>query len=164
MIMLKALKLFVAALALCGFTALAAHAASDYTVQGNMLPTTLNADYTFAGALVVTGNLTSTAPATEVIGAGGTITADACGGVKAISATAARTTDTTNSFTAPSAALSGCCMVVFNADDTDTITIDENTLTDNVGTGNLAVTAMDAVTFCCDGTTWRQITALLSNN
>lgn len=64
-------------------------------------------------------------PATQVLGAGATITADACGGVKRISATAARTTDTTDSFTAPSANNAGCVMDIQNVGPA-TITIDSN--------------------------------------
>jgi hypothetical protein len=156
--MCKLFKVLAIALALCGLCAPVAFAA-DYAVQGNMIPDTFSAGKTFTGQLI------KTPVATQVIGAGGTIAADSCGGLKLISAAGAVTTDTTNSFTAPSAALAGCCMTVFNAGDTNSVTIDGNTLTVVVGSAaNLAVTAYDAVNFCCDGTTWRQTTALLSNN
>lgn len=64
-------------------------------------------------------------PPIQVLGAAATINADACGGIKRISALAARTTDTTNSFTAPSASNAGCRMTVVNLS-TNTITIDVN--------------------------------------
>lgn len=46
--------------------------------------------------------------------------------IKKIDATADRTTDTANTFTAPAAGNEGCCMTVVNVDDTNTITLDAN--------------------------------------
>lgn len=93
-------------------------------------------------------------PASEVIGAGGTITADACGGLKRISATADRTTDTTNTFTAPSAANKGCKMLVVNVSATQTIYLDSNTLFPVTSAASLAIGPKGSVWVVSDGTTW----------
>lgn len=68
---------------------------------------------------------TAIRPAAETIGAGGTITADACGGTKRVTSTAARTTSTSNTFTAPSALLAGCEMLLVNVG-AFAITLDNN--------------------------------------
>lgn len=64
-------------------------------------------------------------PAVQTIGAAGTIAADACGGIKRITATAARTTDTTDTFTAPASVKDGCQFDVVNVG-SFTITLDAN--------------------------------------
>ncbi|MBK9563534.1 MAG: hypothetical protein IPO54_10625 [Micavibrio sp.] len=102
------------------------------------------------------------APATEVIGAAATITANACGTVKRLSATANRTTDTTDTFTTPTASYAGCCMDVVNVDTVDTITLDNNA---NFITGpgaDLAVGPGKAVRVCSDGTSWYQASTVTS--
>ncbi len=102
------------------------------------------------------------APSTEVIGAAATITANACGTVKRLSATANRTTDTTDTFTTPTASYAGCCMDVVNVDTVDTITLDNNA---NFITGpgaDLAVGPGKAVRVCSDGTSWYQASTVTS--
>lgn len=95
-------------------------------------------------------------PAIQTIGAGGTVAADACGGLKRISATAARTTDTTNTFSAPSARNLGCRMVVFNAG-TFVITLDANANFATPASANVVLGTKDAVTVLSLGSYWAVI-------
>lgn len=99
-------------------------------------------------------------PATQTIGVGGTITANACGGVKRITSTAARTTDTTNTFTAPSTASdvgnAGCVMDVIN-DSQYAITLDYNALFNSASAGNVVLGSSDTVRVASDGAAWYQI-------
>ena len=88
-------------------------------------------------------------PATQTIAASGTITADACGGIKRITAGAPVTTDTTNTITKPDPRLNrGCEMLVVNVG-TNTITLDANALflsTHGVnGNGNYILGSSDTV-------------------
>ena len=110
-----------------------------------------------AGPFVV--NTSATA---QVIGAGGTIADDACGGVKLISSASAVTTDTTNSFTAPSVANNGCCMMVRNVNASDAITIDKNALILLVGGANVVLAAQEAIMVCRQNSVWVQMTAALA--
>jgi hypothetical protein len=102
------------------------------------------------------------APSTEVIGAAATITANACGTVKRLSATANRTTDTTDTFTAPTASYAGCCMDVVNVDTVDTITLDNNAKFITGPGADLAVGPGKAVRVCSDGTSWYQASTVTS--
>jgi hypothetical protein len=102
------------------------------------------------------------APSTEVIGAAAVITADACGTVKRLSATANRTTDTTDTFTAPTASYAGCCMDVVNVDTVDTITLDNNAKFITGPGADLAVGPGKAVRVCSDGTSWYQASTVTS--
>lgn len=114
-----------------------------------------------AGAVASTIGQRGPVPATQVIGAGGTITADACGGIKNISSAAAVTTDTTNTFTAPAAANKGCIMVVCNVNAADAITLDDNALSNLAGIagatpGDTVLGALDCVQVGSTGTVWSQ--------
>ena len=102
---------------------------------------------------------------TQTIAAGNTISADSCGGIKAINAGGAVTTDTTNTFSAPSGSsqLSNCCMDVVNVDDTDAITLDNNALFKSAGGADVVLGAGDTVRVCTDATTWYQIGATGNN-
>ncbi|HMN67116.1 MAG TPA: discoidin domain-containing protein [Bdellovibrionales bacterium] len=100
--------------------------------------------------------------ATQTIGAGGTITANACGGIKRITATAARTTSTSNTFTAPAGANAGCCMDVINVGSFN-ITLDNNSNFYSAGAANVVLGARDTVRVCSDGTAWTQIGATGNN-
>lgn len=66
-------------------------------------------------------------PAVQVIAEGGTINADACGGLKRISSTAARTTSTSYTIgtLSANARKAGCRMEIVN-DSTFVITLDDN--------------------------------------
>jgi hypothetical protein len=97
-------------------------------------------------------------PATQTIGAGGTIAADACGGVKRITAAGAVTTDTTNSITAATT-VPGCMMLVCNVGTTNTITIDQNALMMLQAGANVALLANSCLGVMSDGVVWRQSSA-----
>lgn len=157
------MKKFLLALFAVLLMASPASAVLDFT-EGQMIPTTLKNGYTFSAQQTLTLGAIGATPAAQTIGSGGTIAADACGGWKEISAAGAVTTDTTNTLTAPGATNKGCCMTLYNSS-ANTITLDGNTLCVLVGgAGTLAVTQLDVVNVCSDGTTWRQTTALLSLN
>ncbi|PNG53319.1 MULTISPECIES: hypothetical protein [unclassified Variovorax] len=108
------------------------------------------------------GQVRALPPAAEVIGAGATVTANACGTVKRISATAARTTSTTNTFTAPAAANAGCCMDVINTS-ANNITLDANTNFRTIGAADQVVGQYDAIRVCSDGASWYQVSAVAGN-
>lgn len=115
------------------------------------------------GNAAPSGRLVVSPPAVETIAAAATITVDACGTVKQIDATANRTTNTTNTFTAPAAANTGCCMDVVNTDTTDTITLDANANFKTIGGADVALGPYDAVRVCSNGTNWFQINAVAGN-
>jgi hypothetical protein len=102
-------------------------------------------------------------PSTETIAAGATITADACGSVKNVTASAPVTTSTTNTFSAPETGSAGCVMTVCNQG-TNTITLDSNANFPGSGAANVALTADDCVVVAQTGTRWMQASAVLSNN
>lgn len=129
---------------------------------------TLSDDLTVADDATITDNLVADeirangVPTTQVIGAGGTIAADACGGFKKLSSAAAVTTDTTNTITAPAASNKGCVMYVVNTNASDTITLDDNALFEGSGVaggtpGNTVVGAGDVCAVGSDGAVWRQL-------
>lgn len=93
-------------------------------------------------------------PAAQTIGAGGTITADACGGIKRITSTAARTTDTTNTFTAPSSSNAGCSMQVNNVGPY-TITLDANANFPWQNNVDVVLQSSGSVNVWSDGSIWR---------
>lgn len=98
-------------------------------------------------------------PATQTLVAGNTVTADACGGLKRISSGGAVTTDTTNTFSAPSPLLGRCVMIVCNVG-ASTITLDKNPLFLVQGGIDLPLPANSCITVGSEGTLWRQLTAL----
>jgi hypothetical protein len=112
---------------------------------------------------VKVAELFTTPPAAQTIAEGDTIAADACGGMKQITAASGVTTGTTHTFTAPAAGNAGCCMFVVNVGVTNTITLDANGNFFSKSAGNVAVTANDAITVCSNGTAWYQITDLEAN-
>jgi len=111
-----------------------------------------NAKQTFTGGYV--GQF----PASEVIASGGVITANVCGGVKLVhtNGTAAVTTDTTNTMTAPTTAVAGCCLDIIN-DGTGAITLDNNALFFSASAGNVALGVGDTIRVCTDGAAWYQV-------
>lgn len=100
-------------------------------------------------------------PTAQTIAAGNTITADACGGVKRITAAGVVTTSTTDTFTAPAAANAGCAMTVCNVG-ANAITLDANTNFRTSGTdgatpgGDVVVGEFACVPVASDGTRWLQ--------
>jgi hypothetical protein len=101
-------------------------------------------------------------PATETIAAGATVTVNACGGLKRVTAAGAVTTNTTNTFTAPAAANAGCIMTVCNVG-ANTITLDANLLFKPSGGTDIALGADDCTAVVSDGTIWRSSTPLVLN-
>lgn len=106
-----------------------------------------------------------TMPAAQTIGAGGTVAADACGGLKRISSAGVVTTDTTNTFTAPAAANAGCCMDVVNMNAADAITLDNNASFKSAGAADVVLGAYDTVRVCSTGGSgvWLQVAATGNN-
>lgn len=92
----------------------------------------------FAGPVIVD------MPAVQTIAGGDTITADACGSLKRVTAAGAVTTSTTNTFTAPAAANSGCVMHVCNTG-ANTITLDNNANFFSTGASDVALGANDCI-------------------
>lgn len=95
-------------------------------------------------------------PAAQTIGAAGTVAADACGGIKRITATAARTTSTTDTFTAPATSNSGCAMDVINVGGF-AITLDNNANFNSAGAADVVLGASDTVRVASNGSMWFQI-------
>lgn len=109
-------------------------------------------DLTIGDDLTVTGDFLKTPLAAQVLGAGGTIAvAGACGGVLQVSVTADRTTDTTNTFTAPAAGNTGCRVDVINMGG-GTITLDDNTLFDVAA--NIVLSTGDSAEVVSTGAAW----------
>lgn len=103
-------------------------------------------------------------PATQTIAATDTITADACGTIKPVDSAGAVTTNTTNTFTAPAAANSGCIMHICNVGAQD-ITLDNNANFKSAAAGDITLTASDCVTVGSTGAggAWFQLTAVEAN-
>lgn len=89
-------------------------------------------------------------PSTETIIATATITANACGGVKKITAAGSVTTNTTDTFTTPATANLACCMDVINVG-TNAITLDTNTNFKSIGAADIVLGANDAARVCSTG-------------
>ena len=121
---------------------------------GTVINTLGDGDAFIQGDLEVQGQQFSATPATQVIAAGGTIAADACGGLKRISSVNDQTTDTTNTFTAPAAGNAGCCMTVINVDTVDTIYLDSNPAFPLTNVASAALGPKGSIRVCSDGTTW----------
>jgi hypothetical protein len=101
-------------------------------------------------------------PATQTVASTDTIVADACGGVKNITAAGAVTTNTTDTFTAPAAGNTGCSMMVCNVGATNAITLDKNSHFFTVGGIDLVLLANSCVGVTqSTGTEWRQTSAQL---
>jgi hypothetical protein len=109
-------------------------------------------DAFIAGDVEIEGQLISIVPSTQTVSGGFTITADACGGLKRVTGTG--TSDTTNTFTAPSAANKGCRMLVVNVGATD-IVLDANTLFPVTSAASLTLATNGSIEVWSDGTYWR---------
>lgn len=128
-----------------------------------LIKTTPDGSTTMATVATINSlGLLITPPSSQTIAEGGTITADGCGTTKRITSADPVTTDTTNTFTAPAAANTGCVMFLVNVG-TNTITLDTNALFVSAGAANVAVTANDTLTVVSDGSKWYQTSALLAN-
>ena len=101
-------------------------------------------------------------PTSQTIAGADTITANACGSLKQITAAGAVTTNTTNTFTAPASANSGCIMSVCNVG-AQNITLDNNTNFKSFGAADVVMTGNDCVVVASNGTAWYQISGLEAN-
>lgn len=114
-----------------------------------------------------TGTLTGapfsvmTTGATQTIADTNTVAADACGGIKRLTSGGAVTTNTTNTFTAPSAANTDCCMRLVNVGAAN-ITLDANANFKTAGAADVVLTPDDTTEVCQVGTAWYEWTALLA--
>ena len=123
---------------------------------------TVGDDATITGT-VTAGVILGPVPATQVIGAAGTIAADACGGLKRVSSAAAVTTNTTNTFTAPAAANTGCVMFLYNVNAADAITLDSNALFESTDGADVVLDAKGRIAVVSDGSVWVQVAPLEDN-
>lgn len=101
----------------------------------------------------------------QIIAAGGTITANACGGIKRILSNGDVTTSTSQTITTCAAALDGCAMDIVSIDSADTITLDFNGNTVFNGGTDVVLGPADTMRVVCDGISgvWRQIGATGNN-
>jgi hypothetical protein len=106
----------------------------------------------------------SAMPSAQTIAAADTITADACGGIKQITASGTVTTNTTNTFTAPAAGNSNCVMHVCNVG-SNTITLDNNANFKAAGAADVALGADDCVIVGSTGASgkWYQMSPVSVN-
>lgn len=113
---------------------------------------------------VNTNGFRITPPAAQTIAATNTITANACGGIKLITAAGAVTTSTTDTFTAPAAGNLGCIMNVCNTG-ANNITLDNNANFKSAGGADVVMTQDDCVSVGSTGAggVWYQLTALEAN-
>lgn len=87
-----------------------------------------------------------------------TITADSCGSLKLVTSTGAFTSNTTNTFTAPSASLAGCTMELVNVGDFN-ILLDSNALFFSSSPVSYVLGASDTIRVVTDGNFWFQSAA-----
>lgn len=137
----------------------------SFIVYTNSLPriTITGAGNVGVGTTAPTAIFQVMPPAAEAITAGAVITANACGTIKQINSVGAVTTDTTNTFTAPTATNSGCCMDVINVDTADAITLDTNTNFKSAGAADVVLGINDSARVCSNGTFWFQVSATGNN-
>lgn len=157
----KKLVLGIAAAgALLSYVALPAAATALRTLVLNVLTATTATITTLTATTGTIPTLTSSTSfkgpsvSTETITAAATITANACGGLKRITAATDVTTGTTNTFTAPSTA-GNCCMDVINVHTTSTIYLDANSLFLVTSAASLPIGPNGSIRVCSDGSYWR---------
>lgn len=140
------------------------NAVAQDIVIGN---STVGTDVTLTGgagsAIVDLNGWRVTPPAAQTIAEGGTIAADACGGLKRITSAAPVTTAVDNTLTAPAASNLGCCMDIVNLNAADSITLDVNANTILAGGANVVLGSGDTVRVCSNGSAWYQIGATGNN-
>ena len=107
-------------------------------------------------------------PATQVLVNGDTVVANACGTLKRVSTNDGTvTTDTTNTFTAPSATNAGCCMDIVNIDTaTTSLSLDRNAnfKSDNSAGAAIVLGPHDTVRVCSTGAFWYQVGDVMDNS
>lgn len=117
-------------------------------------------NFTSAGSITsmntLSNNIISQPLGAETIGAGGTITANTCGGLKGISAAGPVTTDTTNTFTAPAAANDGCIIEVCN-ESANIITLDNNPNFIPTSGAPVPLSQNECITVGSNGVVWLEL-------
>ena len=110
------------------------------------------------------GPLLVVPPTAQTITAGSTVTANGCGTLKLVTSAGAVTTDTTDTFTAPSANNAGCIMQVCNSG-SNNITLDTNARFKSFGGLDVVLTADDCVSVGSTGASgvWYQLSGLEAN-
>lgn len=83
--------------------------------------------------------------------------------IKPIDAASSVTTNTTDTFTAPSASNARCCMKIINFDTADTITLDTNAKFKTAVGLDLALGPDDVVEVCATRSTWYQASTVAAN-
>ena len=114
----------------------------------------IKGDLEVDGSVYLDGEHFSVVPATETISAAGTITANACGGLKRINSVGDVTTGTTNTLTAPSSSNAGCRMLIVNVDTVDTIYLDSNALFGVTSAASLPIGPKGSISVWSDGSVW----------
>ena len=143
-------------------------ASGDFIVEGdtmeNLFRVDASADAVGIDIAAPAAMFTVNPPAAQTISSGNTITANACGTLKLITAAGAVTTDTTNTFTAPAIANEGCIMWVINTG-ANTITLDANANFKTTGGLDVVLTADDVLPVASTGSggVWYQLSALQAN-
>ncbi len=103
-------------------------------------------------------------PDVETIDAAGTITANACGGVKRITSVGPQTTNTTNTFTPVSSLTTLPCVMDLINISTNSITLDSNVNYQGLASANVVLTASDTIRVIgISGTGWTNIGGLGAN-
>jgi hypothetical protein len=121
--------------------------------DGTVINTLGDGDAYIQGDLEVAGQNYMVVPATETISAAGTITANACGGLKRITSSGDVTTGTTNTFTAPASTNKGCKMLVVNVG-SGTIYLDSNALFSVTTAASIPLGPKGSVNVVSDGSVW----------
>jgi hypothetical protein len=117
---------------------------------------------TLKGAIEDEGNFHMVPPSAQTINDGNEITANACGGFKAITSAGVVTTNTSNTFTAPAAGNTGCVMQVCNVG-ANNIILDNNANFKSNGGIDQVLGATDCVAVANNGTAWYQIAPMSVN-
>lgn len=130
-------------------------------------PTTGNcASWGSGGALEDSGRscTASLLPSIQTISGGGTVTANACGGVKRIDSLSGVTTSTTDTFTAPDSTNAGCVMNVCNIG-ANSVTLDNNANFKSTGAADVVLGEFDCVIVGSTGTSgyWFQMAPASAN-
>ena len=92
-------------------------------------------------------------PAAQTIAASGTVDADACGGLKRITATADRTTSTSYTIDTLNSPRAGCVMDIVNTS-TNTITLDDNSSFVTPNNANIALGTKHSLRVASIGSYW----------
>lgn len=112
-----------------------------------------------SGAITNTGNEYNISPATQTVASGGTVAADACGGLKRITAAAYSALDTTNPIAAPVAGNTGCVMDIINVGSNGIAFPNSSTTFPTTNSATITLLANGSMRVVSDGTYWRKMTS-----